>query len=142
MYKKLLVGVYSSDEASQVLSAVASWQWISEAEVSVLHVAEHPPLSYGQWMVYLPIDESEVEKHLLQRVEERVTASGLKPHDCRIVFGRAVDTLLKEAEEGGFDLIVVGSHGRHGVKLLLGSTANGVLHRAGCDVMAIRIRED
>lgn len=142
MYKKVLVGVDSSDEAGQVLSAVAGWPWIADAEISVLHVAEHPPLSYGQWMVYLPIDESEVEAHLLKRVEERVEASGLKPHDCRIVFGRPIDTILDEAEEGGFDLIVVGSHGRHGVKLLLGSTANGVLHRARCDVIAIRIRED
>ena len=142
MYSKVLVGVDSSDEAQQVLSAVAGWPWLADAQVSVLHVAEHPPLSYGQWMVYLPIDESQVEAHLLERVEKRVEASGLKAHDCRVVFGRPVDTLLDEAEQGGFDLIVVGSHGRHGVKLLLGSTANGVLHRAACDVMAVRIRED
>jgi universal stress protein A len=38
-------------------------------------------------------------------------------------------------------LIVVGSHGRHGVRLLLGSTANGILHHAKCDVLAVRIKE-
>ena len=37
------------------------------------------------------------------------------------------------------DLIVVGSHGRHGIALLLGSTANGVLHGAPCDVLAVRV---
>jgi universal stress protein A len=37
------------------------------------------------------------------------------------------------------DLVVVGSHGRHGLSLLLGSTANGVLHGAGCDVLAVRV---
>ena len=38
------------------------------------------------------------------------------------------------------DLIVVGSHGRHGLALLLGSTANDVLHGAPCDVLAVRLK--
>ncbi|TNF89176.1 MAG: universal stress protein, partial [Gammaproteobacteria bacterium] len=41
----------------------------------------------------------------------------------------------------GADVIVVGSHGRHGLALLLGSTANGVLHGATCDVLAVRVGE-
>jgi universal stress protein A len=39
------------------------------------------------------------------------------------------------------DLIVVGSHGRHGLALLMGSTANGVLHGAKRDVLAVRVGE-
>jgi universal stress protein A len=35
----------------------------------------------------------------------------------------------------------VGSHGRHGLALLLGSTANSVLHGSPCDVLAVRVRE-
>ena len=45
------------------------------------------------------------------------------------------------AESIGIDLIICGSHGRHGLSLLLGSTANAVLHHATCDVLAIRIKE-
>lgn len=44
------------------------------------------------------------------------------------------------AEEQKADLIVIGSHGRHGLGRLLGSTANGVLQGAPCDVLAVRIR--
>jgi universal stress protein A len=47
---------------------------------------------------------------------------------------------VRIAKERGVDLIVVGSHGRHGLQLLLGSTANGVLHLAECDVLAVRVR--
>ena len=39
------------------------------------------------------------------------------------------------------DVIVVGSHGKHGLALLLGSTANGVLHGANRDVLAVRVGE-
>jgi universal stress protein A len=38
------------------------------------------------------------------------------------------------------DLIVLGSHGRHGLAVLLGSTARSVLNGAGCDVLAVRIK--
>jgi universal stress protein A len=37
---------------------------------------------------------------------------------------------------------VVGSHGRHGLALLLGSTANDVLHGAPCDVLAVKLLKD
>ena len=43
------------------------------------------------------------------------------------------------AEQLDVDLIVVGSHGRYGLALLMGSTANGVLHGASCDVLAVRV---
>ena len=38
------------------------------------------------------------------------------------------------------DLIVLGTHGRHGLGLLLGSTASGVLHGCPCDVLTVRIK--
>ena len=45
------------------------------------------------------------------------------------------------AEENGTDLIVLGTHGQKGVQLLLGATANSVLHGAACDVLAVRVAE-
>ena len=45
------------------------------------------------------------------------------------------------ATEQACDLIVVGSHGRHGLALLLGSTANDVLHGAPCDVLAVHLKK-
>ncbi|MGZ5001054.1 MAG: universal stress protein, partial [Methylomonas sp.] len=50
--------------------------------------------------------------------------------------------IVRVAEENNVDLIVVGSHGRHGIALILGSTANGVLHHAKCDVLAVRLKND
>jgi universal stress protein A len=43
------------------------------------------------------------------------------------------------ANEKNIDLIVIGTHGRSGIKLLLGSTANSVLHGVKQDVLAVRV---
>jgi len=56
-------------------------------------------------------------------------------------FGNAANEIVQYAKDNHVDLIVLGSHGRHGAKLLLGSTANAVLHHAKCDVLAVRIAE-
>jgi universal stress protein A len=53
--------------------------------------------------------------------------------------GSAVDEIQVLSESIKADLIVMGTHGQSGLKLLLGSTANGVLHGVKCDVLAIRI---
>jgi universal stress protein A len=60
--------------------------------------------------------------------------------DLRLETGSPKQEIIRIAEEIQADLIVLGSHGRHGLALLLGSTANGVLHYAGCDVLAVRIQ--
>ena len=53
--------------------------------------------------------------------------------------GSAVDEIHLLSESVKADLIVLGTHGHSGLKLLLGSTANGVLHGVKCDVLAIKI---
>jgi len=53
--------------------------------------------------------------------------------------GSPVDEIHLLSETLKADLIVMGTHGQSGLKLLLGSTANGVLHGVKCDVLAIRI---
>ena len=55
--------------------------------------------------------------------------------------GRVSSEVLFYAEQNNVDLIVKGSHGRHGLELLLGSIANAILHGAKCDVLAVRFKE-
>ena len=55
-----------------------------------------------------------------------------------IEFGSTKNEVLRVAEEHKVDLIVTGSHGKHGLALLLGSTANAILHGADCDVLIVR----
>jgi universal stress protein A len=67
---------------------------------------------------------------------------GIESADRWLVWGVPHQEIVSIAEREQVDLIVLGSHGRHGLALLLGSTANSVLHNASCDVMAVRLRDD
>jgi universal stress protein A len=64
----------------------------------------------------------------------------VEPANRWLVWGVPKQEIIKIAVQERVDLIVVGSHGRHGLALLLGSTANSILHYALCDVMAIRLQ--
>jgi universal stress protein A len=59
-----------------------------------------------------------------------------------LVWGIPDQEIVQVAKQEQIDLIVLGSHGRHGLALLLGSTANSVLHHANCDVLAVRLLDN
>jgi len=57
------------------------------------------------------------------------------------LLGSARTSVVAHAKKINADLIVVGEHGRHGLSLLLGSTADGIIHHSECDVLAVRANE-
>ena len=57
------------------------------------------------------------------------------------MLGAPATEVRAKAQELGSDLIVIGSHGRSGWKLLLGSTANKVLHGSHCDILTVHVGE-
>ncbi|MBS1214978.1 MAG: universal stress protein [Proteobacteria bacterium] len=81
---------------------------------------------------------------MVDAAKKRLTAIGETlgiPAECQYVeIGSPKGEIIRTAEELNIDLIVVGSHGRHGIGLLLGSTASSVIHHAKCDVLAVRLR--
>ncbi len=113
------------------------------AKVTLIHAVEHMS-SYGA--AYGIAAGADIEEMLLENAREAMTKLGTKmsiPDNHQVIqLGPARLVILDEAEKLKVDLIIVGSHGRHGVRLLLGSTANAVLHHAKCDVLAIRIPEE
>jgi universal stress protein A len=46
---------------------------------------------------------------------------------------------LRAAAEGKMDLIVIGSRGRHGLAFLVKPTEDVIVHKAPCDVLAVRL---
>lgn len=70
---------------------------------------------------------------------ERVAAAEGVIASSEILEGNPGEAIAKRAHDGRFDLIVTGTHGRKGVqRLLLGSTAEGILRRASAPVLAVK----
>lgn len=80
-------------------------------------------------------------KNATKKMKELGKHIGIMEKNQVIEAGSAKTVILKAAEKYKANLIIVGSHGRHGLQLLLGSTANAVLHGAKCDVLAVRLKE-
>jgi universal stress protein A len=74
-----------------------------------------------------------------QRLAGIADKHGIGSERQLVLAGAAATEIRSKAEELGADLIVIGSHGNSGWKLLLGSTANKVLHGASCDIMTVRV---
>ena len=83
--------------------------------------------------------QDEIQAQASQQLSRFGESHGIDAQKQHIVMGRPEVEIHAKAEELRADLIVVGSHGRYGLALLMGSTANGVLHGATCDVLAVRV---
>lgn len=140
IYKHILVGLDLSDESIEVVEKVKSLAELNGAKLSVAHIIEPLAFAYGG---DVPLDLSEaqsiVEEQAKIRLGKLLDKFQIDKGNSFISVGQCSSELHRLAEENAADLIAVGSHGRHGLALLFGSTANGVIHGAQCDVLAIRV---
>ena len=139
-YKKILVAIDLSEESAAVVERARAIADGHSAELHLIHVIEPLSFAYGG---DIPMDFSGIQDEIHQQAAAQLKrfgeAEGIAEDKQYIVLGRPEVEIHSKAEELGADLIVVGSHGRYGLALLMGSTANGVLHGATCDVLAVRV---
>lgn len=146
-YSNILVAVDLSSESHQLVRA-ANNVACEDCSVHLLYVQEPLDSVYMGVVPYGPVfvGMDAVEENLKKELRGKLDALGDEfgvPHGRRhFLNGTASREIHRFAEEHDTDLIVLGTHGQKGVQLLLGSTANSVLHGASCDVLAVRIRED
>ncbi len=141
MYKHILFATDLSEETDFILAPVRGMRGYTGAQLSLIHVVEPLP---GYSYAYLGIED--IEEQLIDEAREALAKLGekltvQKDHQW-IEIGPAKTKILKIADEVKADLIICGSHGRHGLSLLLGSTANAVLHGAKCDVLTVRLPDN
>jgi universal stress protein A len=140
-----LIAVDFSESADQVIARALDIAKQSNANVSLLHVVDHlPPLGFGEEPLIAPdwmIPEQQLMDEAKKSLHNFAQKHSLQNCEQTVALGTPHVEVVHYADEKNIDLIVVGSHGRHGVRLLLGSTANGILHHAGCDVLAVRIKD-
>lgn len=145
-YQHILVAIDTNQQTSQVLEKATLLAEQNQAKLSVLHVVE--PISDaanysfdGTIAVDLLPLQNNFEESARASMKKLAGALTIPEQHQHVVIGQAAHQIHQFSEQHDCDLIVIGSHGRHGLALLLGSTANAVLHGAKSDVLAVRFKE-
>jgi universal stress protein A len=141
-YKHILLAIDYSPHSDYVAEKAKSLAALYQAKLSIIHVLDNiamPDTNYGT-VISLTEDTGydllESEKTKLIEFGKRYA---IDKANLWLVWGVPNQEIVQTARQQNVDLIIVGSHGRHGLKLLLGSTANSILHYADCDVLAVRL---
>ena len=143
-YKHILLAVDFSDYNQNVALKAQELADFYQAKLSLLHVIDSASFIHLNYDLELPDTNLNA---LLIDSSKRKLAQLTKDLQLRcqqqwVEVGYSHEEIIRVANENSVDLIVIGSHARHGLRLLLGSTVNAVLHHAHCDVLAVRLKHD
>ncbi|MEQ1949405.1 MAG: universal stress protein [Bryobacteraceae bacterium] len=132
--------------------SVAKSRWPAGTEVKVLSAVELNP-TFVQAAFEPPFADpegmEEIREAAIGRAQNAIAEARKTVEDSGVATSESLSVLLEdpkkiildEAREWRADLIVVGSHGRHGLeRFLIGSVSEAVAMHAGCSVDVIRIK--
>lgn len=137
MYKRVLFATDFDEVGIQAAHKAKKISHENSATLFLVHVVEPiPAYAYPGFAGF-----AEVEIAIREQAEKELAALaktlGVDKAHCHLEFGSTKNEVLRVAQEQKIDLIVTGSHGKHGIALLLGSTATSILHGAQCDVLIV-----
>lgn len=142
-YQHILLAVDFSSQTEIIVNRAYDMAHQNSARLSIVHILDSIPMPDTSYGTIIALEDEtdnallEQEKAKLNQIGERLN---ILENQRWLIWGSPTQEIAELAEKEQIDLIVVGSHGRHGLALLLGSTANGVLHHAPCDVLAVRLK--
>ena len=143
-YAHILVAVELTEEAPEVIAKASELAKLNQSKVSIVNVVK--PLAYpNETLASVSMAEMSVqfEREAVDVAHAEILrlcrGHKVDAKDIHVLLGRPSSEIKALAEELGVQLVVIGTHGQHGFGLLLGSTANGVLHGTSCDVLAVRV---
>jgi universal stress protein A len=144
-YQHILISADFSEYNNVVMLRAKELAERNQAKLSICHIIEDFPIADFAYESMIGIDmdrRDALQKGGKQQLSALAKTQNIPDDNQWLELGSPGYGIVRLANENKVDLIIVGSHGRHGIKLLLGSTANTVLHHAKCDVLAVRLPED
>lgn len=145
-YKTIAVAIDLSSESGIIIQRALD-VGSAGTKVHLVYVQEPMDSVYMGVVPYGPVfvGMNEVEENLKTELQSKLDALGEKfgiaPEFRHFLNGVPAKEIHRFADENEVELVVLGTHGQKGVQLLLGATANSVLHGSNCDVLAVRIQE-
>jgi nucleotide-binding universal stress UspA family protein len=143
---RILVPTDFSPAAEAAALAAAALAAEVGGHIYLLHVYSPPSVMLPDGSTFAPtpaqlVESSERAEHALTAAQRSLAArvaADVRIDTCSRI-GLAADEILRMAESGHYDLIVMGTHGRSGLRrLMLGSIAEKVLRHASIPVLTVR----
>jgi universal stress protein A len=145
MYRHVLFATDLSKSCDAVGEKAREIAGFFKAKVTAVHVFTPFESGYGAEVdmvsEIVPDFYPSLEKLAGDALKSQVERLGLSGAKCVVAQGSPKREIVRVAEENTVDLIVIGGHGLHGLEYILGSTADGVLHRSKCDVLTVHMRK-
>lgn len=144
--RRILVATDFSPGSVRALEWAAFLARPQRATIEVLHCWEMPRYMAPDTLVFVPPESPHAVAKAIEtgarKEMERFLAESARleiPLGSRLERGDPAEVICRVAEKGGFDLVVMGTHGRSGFShLLMGSVAEKVVRRAPCPVVTVR----
>lgn len=145
MYKRILMATDGSEAATRALDEALALTKEQGAALRIIHVILDQryyggDVGFVDWDRFLKGMRQEGEK-LVKAAAERAHEAGVTAEtEVRVELdGRIARLVLDAARDWKADLIVIGTHGRHGLgHLFLGSVAEEVIRASSVPVLAVR----
>ena len=144
----ILVPVDFSPHAEHAFTYATTLAERFGAKLALLYVVDDS-LVTGGWSSEIYVSNvPELIENLIADADRRLAtlkasaaALGLTA-ETAVIRGRPAHAIVEHAKNGGFNLIVMGTHGRTGVShVVMGSVAERVLRKAPCPVLTVRATE-
>jgi nucleotide-binding universal stress UspA family protein len=143
MFKKILCPVDFSEPSRYAMRSAAQLAIDTGAELVVAHAWESPlHPEYSELILkndaFAPVLKK--EEDALAAIKRELEGLGPKSVQAKLLFGVPWHAIVEESrKDPTYDVIVMGTHGRSGIKhVLLGSVAERVARHASCPVLLIR----
>lgn len=144
-YRNILCATDFSDHCRLAAERAANLAKRYGARLTLLHVVEHFPVDRSN----VDIAPEDIDPARYHRDKASSALADLAKHlrfdearqEVRFCTQSAQQEILRYVKEDKTDLVVIASHGRHGITTILGSTTYGLTHKSPCDVMAVRAQE-
>lgn len=149
-YQRILVAIDFSEHSERALQRAVELAARCQANLSLLHVTEMPiyPMANGFDTLdgMMPLDmevDIELTDELVNLAKDRLAKlaqkNGAGEAEQNVVLGTIKADIIEQAESQKADLIVMGRHGMSGIKAIMGSVTDSILHAAKCDVLAVTL---
>ncbi|BAO44272.1 STAS/SEC14 domain-containing protein [Thiolapillus brandeum] len=143
-WRHILVAMDFSPHSQWALNRAVDLCHCHDARLTLIHAVEMtgtPLLDYdilpADPVEFIELDQQRFDQSV-EKIEKLADSLDLNEVETQVVWGTPKSAVLSYAEAQNVDLIIVGSHGRHGVARLLGSTAVSIANNARTDVVLVR----